>query len=96
MQTATDRSIAALLSQTGAAHGEYEERAHGGKYDEDWPQWYAAYLIEHGVNDLIGGSALTVEQLSALLKQLDEDYRREKPADGWPVYYARRIAAMNG
>ena len=96
MPTATDKEIAALLSQTGAAHGEYEERVLGGKYDEDWPDWYAAYLLDHGLNDLVGGSALTVEQLSRMLKQLDEDYRREKPADGWPVYYARRIAGHEG
>ena len=95
MPTATDKDIAALLRQTGAAHGEYEERVLGGTYDENWPDWYAAHLIDHGLADLIGDRAsLTVERLSALLKQLDEDYRREKPAGGWPAYYARRIAGV--
>jgi catechol 2,3-dioxygenase-like lactoylglutathione lyase family enzyme len=39
-------SIAALagaLRRVAAAHGEHEQR-HGSEYDQDWPDWYAAYL----------------------------------------------------
>lgn len=35
--------LAAALRRAAAAHGEHEQR-HGGEYDEDWPDWYAAYL----------------------------------------------------
>jgi hypothetical protein len=97
MQPTTKDQIAALLSETGAAHGEYEERALGGAYDENWPAWYAAYLVEHGLGDLLGGNgAATVERLSGLLKQLDEEYRRERPAETWPVYYAGRLVSALG
>ena len=93
MQTATDKEIAALLSQTGAAHGEYEERALGGAYDQTWPDWYAAHLLEHGLVDLIpGGRIPNVDELAALLRQSDEASQREPPANGWPAYYAGRIA----
>jgi catechol 2,3-dioxygenase-like lactoylglutathione lyase family enzyme len=32
------------LVRAAAAHGEHEAR-HGGEYDEQWPAWYAAYLV---------------------------------------------------
>jgi catechol 2,3-dioxygenase-like lactoylglutathione lyase family enzyme len=36
--------LAAALRRAGAAHGEHEKRT-GGKYDENWPDWYAEYLV---------------------------------------------------
>jgi catechol 2,3-dioxygenase-like lactoylglutathione lyase family enzyme len=36
--------LAAALRRTEAAHGEHEKRT-GGKRDENWPDWYAEYLI---------------------------------------------------
>ena len=35
--------LAQALRRAAAAHGEHEQR-HGGEYDEDWPDWYAAYM----------------------------------------------------
>jgi catechol 2,3-dioxygenase-like lactoylglutathione lyase family enzyme len=36
--------LAAALRRAEAAHGEHEKRT-GGKRDENWPEWYAEYLI---------------------------------------------------
>lgn len=36
--------LAAALRRAGAAHGEHEKR-NGGKHDENWPDWYAEYLM---------------------------------------------------
>lgn len=36
--------LAAALRRAGAAHGEHEKR-NGGKYDENWPDWYAEYMV---------------------------------------------------
>lgn len=36
--------LAATLRRAAAAHGEHEKRM-GGAYDEDWPDWYAAYIV---------------------------------------------------
>jgi catechol 2,3-dioxygenase-like lactoylglutathione lyase family enzyme len=36
--------LAAALRRAGAAHGEHEKR-NGGKHDENWPDWYAEYLV---------------------------------------------------
>ncbi len=60
------REIANLLGEAGAAHGAYEERELNGVYDRIWPAWYAAYLVEHGIGDLLG-AAITTEQLAQLL-----------------------------
>ena len=37
-------ALAAALRRAEAAHGEHERRT-GGKRDENWPHWYAEYLI---------------------------------------------------
>jgi catechol 2,3-dioxygenase-like lactoylglutathione lyase family enzyme len=36
--------LAAALRRAETAHGEHEKRT-GGQRDENWPEWYAAYLI---------------------------------------------------
>jgi len=36
--------LAAALRRAESAHGEHEKRT-GGKRDENWPDWYAAYMI---------------------------------------------------
>jgi hypothetical protein len=95
MQQDPQKAIAALLSQTGSAHGVYEERELNGVYDQNWPDWYAAYLLQHGIGDLLNAS-ITVESLSRLLKQYDQDYKRERPSVGWPDFYAQRLLAQTG
>lgn len=38
------KELAAALRRAEAAHGEHEKRT-GGQRDENWPDWYAEYLI---------------------------------------------------
>ena len=95
MQQDKHAALAALLRETGAAHGVYEERELNGVYDQDWPDWYAAYLIEHGLGTILD-RPVTTEELSRLLKQSDEAYQQERPNVGWPDYYAQRIIAALG
>jgi len=87
--------IASLLSQASAAHAVYERTTLKGVRDKAWPDWYAAYLVEHGVADLIN-YAVTAAQLSRLLAEYDREYTHQKPDEDWPNYYARRIAAIFG
>ncbi len=35
--------LAQALRRAASAHGEHEKR-NGGEYDENWPDWYAAYM----------------------------------------------------
>jgi catechol 2,3-dioxygenase-like lactoylglutathione lyase family enzyme len=36
--------LASALRRAAAAHGKHEART-GGKYDENWPDWYAEYMV---------------------------------------------------
>ena len=46
---ASPRDLAAALRRAAAAHGEHEKRA-GGR-DENWPDWYAAYIVGEQAGD---------------------------------------------
>lgn len=40
----TQDDLAALLQAAERAHGEYERELR--ERDEDWPSWYAAYILD--------------------------------------------------
>ena len=40
---ASSTELATALRRAAAAHGEHEKRT-GGRYDENWPDWYAEYI----------------------------------------------------
>jgi hypothetical protein len=87
-------AIAALLDQTETAHGAYETTELNGVYDQDWPRWYAAHAVDHGIGTLVGHE-VTPDQLAAFLAASYADYEQAdpKPAEPWSVYAAERIAA---
>ncbi|HBY97395.1 MAG: hypothetical protein M5U01_01160 [Ardenticatenaceae bacterium] len=89
----TNRRVAALLSEAGAAHEVYQTRELHGVYDQDWPKWYAAHLVQHGLGDVLN-RPIPAEELSQVLRQCDEAYKREQPGVAWPDYYATRIVAQ--
>jgi hypothetical protein len=39
----TEEALAELLREAERAHGEYEREL--GRRDEDWPAWYARYIL---------------------------------------------------
>jgi catechol 2,3-dioxygenase-like lactoylglutathione lyase family enzyme len=41
---ASASDLASAFRRASAAHGEHEKRT-GGVYDENWPDWYAAYMV---------------------------------------------------
>jgi catechol 2,3-dioxygenase-like lactoylglutathione lyase family enzyme len=41
---ATAEDLASAFRRVEAAHGEHEKRT-GGQRDENWPEWYAAYMV---------------------------------------------------
>jgi catechol 2,3-dioxygenase-like lactoylglutathione lyase family enzyme len=44
---ASTNDLASALRRAAAAHGEHEKRT-GGQHDENWPDWYAEYMVrEH-------------------------------------------------
>ena len=94
METTPERAVAALLRETQTAHGVYETDVLGGVYDEAWPAWYAAYLLDHGLGDhLPGAERLDVTSLTAELARLAADYERGEQSSPWPDVYAHGIVA---
>ena len=41
---ASTADLADAMRRASVAHGEHEQR-HGGERDENWPDWYAAYMV---------------------------------------------------
>ena len=41
--------LASAFRRAEAAHGQYEKRTLGGQRDENWPEWYAAYMVAEQV-----------------------------------------------
>jgi hypothetical protein len=94
METTPERALAALLEEAKTAHVAYETDMLGGVYDEAWPTWYAAYLLDHGLADhLPGAERLDVTSLAAELVRLAADYERGEQSSPWPDVYARGIFA---
>jgi hypothetical protein len=89
--------VAALLLETERAHGAYEQEVLAGARDDDWPAWYAAYLLDHGLPQILPAAAdLEIEDLARLLERYDAAYRREQPAWPWPAAYAQQLVAAFG
>lgn len=80
-------SVTALLFQTGAAHGVYEETQLNGVYDQDWHIWYANWVLEHGLNQLLhtdfeGGV------LATLLLEINDAHRHSHSGESWALFTA--------
>ena len=88
------QTLEALLAQAAAAHGEYERIELDGVYDDDWPRWYAAYAIEHGIGDLLA-RLVTVDELAGFFVSTWAEAQRLEPppSEPWPAWMARRLTA---
>ena len=82
--------IEELLLRTENAHGQYEETELNGVYDQSWPQWYAAYLIQHGLSAIVQ-QEITAEQLSVFLAKSFEAFKKNNLGLGWEEYTARKL-----
>jgi hypothetical protein len=92
MRQETVTKIANLLSQASSAHHHFEQTILKGVYDQEWPAWYAHYVIVHGLEELLP-TPVTVEQLGRFLAENYEVYKRENSKQGWADYTAQQIAA---
>jgi hypothetical protein len=93
MEAARAEAVNALLAETEGAHGRYEATELNGVYDQEWPRWYAAYAVEHGIGTLLG-HAVTTDQLAQFLASGYAEFEQldPKPSEPWAAYTARRIA----
>lgn len=82
--------LAELLRQTAEAHFGYEQGVLGGVRDEHWASWYATYMRNNGLPEMLGdlpGAGDVTGNLETLLSSADERYQADSPAEDWPSYY---------
>ena len=92
--TQTRKAVATLLREAEQAHGVYEQTALGGVRDEDWPTWYANFLLQHGLAALLPGAETAgTEKLAALLREFAAGYDQSGTDVPWPDVYAGRLEA---
>jgi hypothetical protein len=87
-----------LLAQAKSVHIQYEKEVLGGAYDEEWPRWYAMYLLENGLPELLApqdGSMLETNRLADLLSEMDLMQRTTAPDADWMDYYARYLIRVS-
>jgi hypothetical protein len=94
MKLTAEQAVAALLKETETAHCAYETTVLDGTFDAEWPAWYAAYLLDHGLADHLSvPESLDVENLAAMLARLAADYDRGDKTRPWPDAYAHTIVS---
>ena len=93
MTTERIAALDALLIETEQAHGAYETTELSGVYDQEWPRWYAAYAIEHGLGKIIGRPVGADEPTEFLTRSWSELQRADpKPSEPWTTTVARGMA----
>jgi hypothetical protein len=81
--------LAILLTATAEAHHATFSATDGD--DPEWPAWYARHLLDNGFEEIVGGRAVSVDELADLLKDADRRHRAEIPQPEWGTYYADLI-----
>src|SRR3990172_2133383 len=79
--------LAELLQQTKAAHHDFEIMELGGGRDEQWPAWYAQYLLDNGLAGLLGFQP-DGDSLAALLEKGSRKQKAVSSSEGWESYPA--------
>ena len=88
-----ETDVAALLEEAATAHSVYEAESLSGS-DDQWPAWYAAYLLEHGLRDRLPRTVTgDPDSLAARLSELDTAFQRDEPSGDWCRFYAQRLVA---
>jgi hypothetical protein len=86
-------ALAALLAEAETAHGAYEASELNGVYDEQWPAWYAAYVVDHGIGAVLGRD-VSSDEMAQFLSTAWQEYQAmdPPPAEPWGRFLARQIA----
>lgn len=92
MAELSQTALADLLRRTKSAHHDHQVNDLGGKYNEDWPQWYAEFLIDNGIADFLA-SRPKQANLGAFLKQSYEIFEASGGQGDWSDYIASELLA---
>ena len=89
MERKPQQAIIELLEAAGTAHHHFEQEELKGQFDEDWPLWYAAHLLENGLANIITPPPNQIE-LSQLLAKITALHEQAKDVD-WNEFAAQHI-----
>lgn len=79
-----------LLEQAASAHHAYESEELEGVRDEQWPAWYADYLLNNGLDALLGSQA-DADDLGSALDEITQQQKTEGNSQPWPAYAAAKL-----
>lgn len=84
--------LSELLRRAQAAHHDFESVELGGEFDEQWPAWYAEYLLENGLAALVGAS-LDTDTLANLLDRTGREFQAGGGHGDWADFTAQQLLA---
>jgi len=88
-----ENDVATLLEETQTAHSVYEAESLSG-YDEEWPTWYAAYLLDLGLRALLPRTLTdNPGDLAARLEDVQAAFQRDDPSGDWCRFSAKHLVA---
>jgi hypothetical protein len=82
--------VTELLHLTDSAYDAYQKKVLNGDPDTHWPEWYAEYLIGHGL-DLVMEDRLATEMLVRFLRESRADHRSCDSNLTWEEFTARKM-----
>jgi hypothetical protein len=98
MDNPKSTQISDLLHQASLAHHAYEQDELNGEYDQQWPAWYAAWLLDNGLAELLekrpeaAGLAKFLEDSSLAFKDLSN----QSDEQSWQDYTAAGLILTYG
>ncbi len=90
MADLVQQKVAIMLNAAQRAHHSYQEQELSGKRNEQWPAWYADYLITNGLGGLLGHE-LDVDELAEFLETCDRQFEAEGSQGNWQDYTANHL-----
>ena len=84
------RRLAELFHQAESAYQHYEQSVLEGDRDLHWPEWYADYLIGHGL-DMLVQDRLAAELLAGFLLRSKADHKACRTRLSWEEFAAARM-----
>lgn len=80
--------LTSLLNQTGEAHHKAFISTNGN--DEHWAKWYAEYLINHHIEQLLKVQ-ISTQKLEQLIQKANKKLLSESKKSTWQKYYAQHL-----
>jgi len=90
MTDLTQQKVFDMLIAAHTAHHSYQEQELSGNWNEQWPAWYADYLLTNGLGGLIGRE-LDVDELAEFLETSNREFEASGGQASWHDYTARRL-----